>query len=224
VNPPCTSSSIELYPALQHQEPLGNIIFSRPSRGRNFSLDIHASVTAHKSVHVIRRYDMNHFTIRNSLALALITSTMGFAQDSVSASRIKAIASSVTADTVDVQHVVNAYHDAVLNHDGLVSLASSSPKPVCGSTYFPMTRTLVRKPNHRMPRRFAWEAIRSSPRWFLPPKPASVQRTRIFRRTATARSPLCILTSSSWQTESQRIAAVRLGSWSKEVRAGELQQ
>ncbi len=142
---------------------------------------------------------MNHFTIRNSLALALITSTMGFAQDSVSASRIKAIASSVTADTVDVQHVINAYHDAVLNHDGsrLASLfipeGSMWLNVLSDDTY---ARAKAKSPDAQKIRVGSYTDF--AKRWFPPPKPASIQRTRIFRKTATARLPLCILTSSSW--------------------------
>ena len=61
---------------------------------------------------------MNRFIISNSLAVALLTGTMSFAQSSVPAESNKAIPASIASDTVDVQHVIDAYQEAVLNHDG----------------------------------------------------------------------------------------------------------
>jgi hypothetical protein len=61
---------------------------------------------------------MNRFIISNSLALALLSGTFSFAQSSMSTESNTAIPASVASDTVDVQHVIDAYHEAVLNHDG----------------------------------------------------------------------------------------------------------
>jgi hypothetical protein len=61
---------------------------------------------------------MNRFIISNSLALALLTGTLSFAQSSMSTESNKANPASVASDTVDVQHVIDAYHEAVVNHDG----------------------------------------------------------------------------------------------------------
>jgi sulfur transfer complex TusBCD TusB component (DsrH family) len=61
---------------------------------------------------------MNRFIISKSLALALLTGTLSFAQSSMSTESNTAIPASFASDTVDVQHVIDAYHQAVLTHDG----------------------------------------------------------------------------------------------------------
>ena len=43
---------------------------------------------------------------------------VGYAQSPLSAVSNTASPASLTADTVDVQHVIHAYHEAVLGHDG----------------------------------------------------------------------------------------------------------
>jgi len=51
-------------------------------------------------------------------ALTISIGTASLAQSPTSAESNKAIPTSIASDTVDVQHVIDAYHEAVLNHDG----------------------------------------------------------------------------------------------------------
>jgi hypothetical protein len=61
---------------------------------------------------------MNRF-IRNFLfASTILSGTASFAQNPVPVESNRAIPASTTLDTVDVQHVIDAYHQAVLTHDG----------------------------------------------------------------------------------------------------------
>jgi hypothetical protein len=50
--------------------------------------------------------------------LTILTGTASFAQSPNPAESNKAVPASIASDTVDVQHVIDAYHEAVLNHDG----------------------------------------------------------------------------------------------------------
>jgi hypothetical protein len=56
----------------------------------------------------------------NSLAFALtvLINTASFAQNPLPTESEKALPASTASDTVDVQHVIDAYHEAVLTHDG----------------------------------------------------------------------------------------------------------
>jgi hypothetical protein len=56
---------------------------------------------------------MNRFVGNPLLILTILLGTATFAQGPASAE-----GTSVQADTVDVQHVMDAYHEAVLTHDG----------------------------------------------------------------------------------------------------------
>jgi len=51
-------------------------------------------------------------------ALAIPLGVAGIAQSPKPAESNKAISINTTSDTVDVQHVIDAYHEAVLAHDG----------------------------------------------------------------------------------------------------------
>jgi hypothetical protein len=51
-------------------------------------------------------------------ALTILTGTASFAQSPLPAESNKALPGSTASDTVDVQHVIDAYHEAVLTHDG----------------------------------------------------------------------------------------------------------
>ena len=61
---------------------------------------------------------MKRFASSVLFALAIVMSTAGFAQSPSSAESNKVVPASTTSDTVDVQHVIDAYHEAVLTHDG----------------------------------------------------------------------------------------------------------
>src|SRR5271170_7341036 len=58
---------------------------------------------------------MKSFISSVVFALAILTATASFAQSHPPA---EATPASTAADTVDVQHVIDAYHEAVLTHDG----------------------------------------------------------------------------------------------------------
>ena len=61
---------------------------------------------------------MKRFISRPLLALTILIGTASFAQSPPPAESNKALPASTASDTVDVQHVIDAYHDAVLHHDG----------------------------------------------------------------------------------------------------------
>ena len=61
---------------------------------------------------------MKHFASSVLFVLAILISTASFAQSPSSAESNKTVPASTAADTVDVQHVIDAYHEAVLTHDG----------------------------------------------------------------------------------------------------------
>jgi hypothetical protein len=61
---------------------------------------------------------MNRFIISPLLALTILIGTASFAQSPLPAENNKAVPASIASDTVDVQHVIDAYHEAVLTHDG----------------------------------------------------------------------------------------------------------
>jgi hypothetical protein len=61
---------------------------------------------------------MKHFTSSLLFALTIISGTASFAQSPSPAESNKGVPASTASDTVDVQHVIDAYHEAVLTHDG----------------------------------------------------------------------------------------------------------
>jgi hypothetical protein len=58
---------------------------------------------------------MKSFISSVVFALAILTATASFAQSPPPA---EATPASTASDTVDVQHVIDAYHEAILTHDG----------------------------------------------------------------------------------------------------------
>ena len=61
---------------------------------------------------------MKGFTSSVLVALAILTNTASFAQSPSSAESNQTVPAVTASDTVDVQHVIDAYHEAVLTHDG----------------------------------------------------------------------------------------------------------
>ena len=61
---------------------------------------------------------MKHSISGPLLALTILIGTASFAQSPNPAESNKALPGSTASDTVDVQHVIDAYHEAVLTHDG----------------------------------------------------------------------------------------------------------
>jgi hypothetical protein len=61
---------------------------------------------------------MKRFISSAVFALTVLSGTAGFTQGAVSAESDKALPVSIASDTFDVQHVIDAYHEAVLAHDG----------------------------------------------------------------------------------------------------------
>ncbi|WP_263382181.1 Cif family virulence factor [Granulicella arctica] len=61
---------------------------------------------------------MNRFIMSKILACVLLTTALRFAQCQTVTESSKGMPASIASDTVDVQHVIDAYHEAVLSHDG----------------------------------------------------------------------------------------------------------
>jgi hypothetical protein len=61
---------------------------------------------------------MKRFASSVLFALMILISTASFGQSPSSAESNTAVPASTASDTVDVQHVIDAYHEAVLTHDG----------------------------------------------------------------------------------------------------------
>ena len=61
---------------------------------------------------------MNRFMSHPLLAFTMLASTASFAQAALPAESKTTTSASIDADTVDVQHVMDAYHEAVITHDG----------------------------------------------------------------------------------------------------------
>jgi hypothetical protein len=61
---------------------------------------------------------MKRFLSSLIFALTILIGTASFAQSPLPAESNTAVPASIAADTVDVQHVIDAYHQAVVTHDG----------------------------------------------------------------------------------------------------------
>jgi hypothetical protein len=61
---------------------------------------------------------MKRFISSLLFALMILIGTASFAQSPSPTESNKALPASTASDTVDVQHVIDAYHEAVLTHDG----------------------------------------------------------------------------------------------------------
>ena len=61
---------------------------------------------------------MNRFISHPLLAFTMLASIAGFAQTALSAEGKSAVSASIESDTVDIEHVMDAYHEAVITHDG----------------------------------------------------------------------------------------------------------
>src|ERR1700733_3427368 len=61
---------------------------------------------------------MKRFISSVVFALTILTAAASFAQSPSPAESNEATPASTASDTVDVQHVIDAYHEAVLTHDG----------------------------------------------------------------------------------------------------------
>jgi len=61
---------------------------------------------------------MNRFISSLLFAFTILSGTASFAQSPLPAESNTAVPAGAASDTVDVQHVIDAYHQAVLTHDG----------------------------------------------------------------------------------------------------------
>jgi len=61
---------------------------------------------------------MKRLIVSSVFALTGLLGTVGSAQSPLSNNSIQSASSNVATDTVDVQHVIDAYHEAVVAHDG----------------------------------------------------------------------------------------------------------
>jgi hypothetical protein len=93
---------------------------------------------------------MKRFISSVVFALTIVSGTASFAQSPLPAESNKGVPDSTASDTVDVQHVIDAYHEAVLTHDGSRLARLLFRKAVRGSTCFLMTLTLLLERNRRM--------------------------------------------------------------------------
>jgi hypothetical protein len=105
--------------------------------------------------------------------------------------------SRAASDTVDVQHVIDAYHEAVLTHDGsrlahlFIPQGSMWLNVLSDEAY---ARAKAKSPDAVKIRVGSYTDLQS---WFRPQRQASIQHTHICRRTATVRLRRCTLTSYS---------------------------
>jgi hypothetical protein len=75
---------------------------------------------------------MKRFISSVVFALTIFTATAGFAQSPLPAESNKPVPANTASDTVAVQHVIDAYHEAILTHDGSRLASLFLPK---GSTW-----------------------------------------------------------------------------------------
>jgi hypothetical protein len=61
---------------------------------------------------------MKRFISSLLFAVMILIGTASFAQSPLAAESNKGLPASTASDTVDVQHVIDAYHEAVLTNDG----------------------------------------------------------------------------------------------------------
>ncbi len=61
---------------------------------------------------------MKHFTSHVLFALTILVGAASSAQSPSPSDSNQSVPASTASDTVDVQHVIDAYHEAVLTHDG----------------------------------------------------------------------------------------------------------
>jgi hypothetical protein len=67
---------------------------------------------------IVRRLHMKRFIHSLLFALTIPLGVAGIAQSPSTAEGNKVVSVGFVSDTVDVQHVIDAYHEAVLGHDG----------------------------------------------------------------------------------------------------------
>jgi hypothetical protein len=67
---------------------------------------------------VLKEKYMKRLIITSLFALTILIGTASLAQGPLPIESNKAVNTNVAADTVDVQHVIDAYHEALLTHDG----------------------------------------------------------------------------------------------------------
>jgi hypothetical protein len=140
---------------------------------------------------------MKRFSSSLIFALTLLIGTATFAQSPNPAESNTAVPASTASDTVDVQHVIDAYHEAVLTHDGsrlarlFIHQGSMWLNVLSDETY---ARAKEKSPDAVKIRVGSYTDLQS---WFRPQRQASIQHTHICRRTATVRLRRCTLTSYS---------------------------
>jgi hypothetical protein len=113
------------------------------------------------------------------LFLVLLSSTFVVrGQNPPSPQMIPADTSNIVSDTMDVQHVLDAYHAAVLAHDGARLASLFLPQ---GSTWINVLLTKptrVSKPNRPMRQGFASAVIQTLLSWYPLRRQASIRPTQ----------------------------------------------
>src|SRR5580700_10458110 len=155
---------------------------------------------------------MKHFTSHVLFALTILIGTSSFAQSPSSAESGQPVPPVTASDTVDVQHVIDAYHEAVLTHDGsrlanlFIPQGSMWLNVLSDEAY---ARAKAKSPDAVKVRVGSYTDFA---KLVFDLKGQLQSDAHICSRTATVRSRRCTLTSYSSQTERQQIAAARLGS------------
>ncbi len=140
---------------------------------------------------------MNRFISTHIFAVTILIGTTSFAQSPSPAERSQAVPTSLASDTVDVQHFIDAYHEAVLSHDGprlaqlFIPEGSMFLNVLSDDTY---ARAKVKSPDAV---KVHVGSYTDFVKLVLHQEPASIQRTHIWWRTAMERLLRCTLTSYS---------------------------
>src|SRR5260370_15060499 len=123
---------------------------------------------------------MKRFISSLLFALMILIGTASFAQSPSPAESNKALPASTASDTVDVQHVIDAYHEAVLTHDGSRQARLFIPQ---GSMWLNVlsddayARAKAKSPDAVKIR--VGSSTQISQRWFRLQRPPSIRRTHL---------------------------------------------
>jgi hypothetical protein len=141
---------------------------------------------------------MKRFISSVVFALTILTGTASLAQSPLPAESNTALPASIALDTVDVQHVIDAYHEAVLTHDGSRLAHLFIPQ---GSMWLNvLSDEVYARAKGKSPDavKIRVGSYTDFVKLVSTSKAASIRRTHICKRTATGRLSRSTLTSYSW--------------------------
>jgi len=135
---------------------------------------------------------MKRFISSLMVALTISIGSASFAQSPLPLESNKAVSASTASDTVDVQHVIDAYHEAVLTHDGSRLACLFIPQ---GSTWI----NVLSDDSYARAKAKSPDAVKvhvgsysDFAKLVSTSRPASIKLTRMCSRTATGRSLRCM--------------------------------